>query len=130
MGFVFDALSNKVIAAAVEVHRALGPGFLEGVYEAALKVELASRGIAFESQKQMEVVYAGKVVGNHVLDLFVEEQLVVELKAVSGLEDVHFAQVRSYLKATGATVGLLMNFNCPKLTVKRVVLDYRDSSVS
>jgi len=127
VGFVFDPLSSKVISAAVQVHKALGPGFLEGVYEEALKIELASRDIRFEAQKQTEVVYAGKVVGNHVLDLLVEDQLVIELKAVSDLKDVHFAQVRSYLKATGCKVGLLMNFGRAKIAVKRVVLGYQDS---
>lgn len=101
MALVFDEMSRKIIAAAIEVHRQLGPGFLESVYEQALKLELRKQGIAFESQKEVSVVYDGTVVGVHVLDLLVDDCVVVELKAVSGLEDVHFAQVRSYLKATG-----------------------------
>ena len=126
MGFAFDELSSKVIAAAIAVHKALGPGFLESVYENAFKIELAARGIPFESQKQVEVSYKGQALGNHVLDLLVEDALVVELKAISRLEDVHFAQLRSYLRATGAKVGLLMNFNSPKLEVKRMVHRYGD----
>jgi len=120
-GIRFDELSGKVIAAAIEVHRRLGPGFAESIYEQALKIELSKRGISFEPQKPIQVRYDEQVVGNHVLDLLVSGELVVELKAVSGLEDVHFAQVRSYLRATGAKVGLLMNFNAPKLVVKRIV---------
>lgn len=121
VGFVFDELSSRVIAAAVEVHRQLGPGFLESVYEQALGIELRKRGIPFESQKQVAVLYDGHKVGTHVLDVLVDGRLIVELKAVSGLEDIHFAQVVSYLKATGARVGLLLNFNSPKLVIKRLV---------
>ena len=128
MGFTFDELSSKVIAAAIEVHRRLGPGFLEGVYEQALRLELAERGIPFEPQKEIKVLYAGKPVGTHLLDLFVAGVLVVELKAVEGFEDIHFAQVKSYLRASGAKVGLLMNFNCTRLSVKRVVLGFADSA--
>ena len=121
MGFVFEETSNKVIAAAIEVHRRLGPGFLESVYEQALKIEMNKAGLVFEVQKQIKVLYDGQVIGNHVLDVLVEGELVVELKAVSGLEDIHYAQVRSYLRATGVSVGLLINFNAPKLSVKRIV---------
>ena len=110
-----------MIAAAIEVHRRLGPGFAESIYEQSLKIELKKRGIPFESQKPVRVRYDEEVVGNHVLDLLVGEELVVELKAVSGLEDVHFAQVRSYLRATGLKTGLLMNFNAARLVVKRIV---------
>ncbi|MCE5200073.1 MAG: GxxExxY protein [Armatimonadota bacterium] len=130
MGFQFDRLSGEVIAAAVQVHKVLGPGFIENVYEQALKLELNKRKIRFESQKQIQVFYAGQTVGTHVLDLLVEDQLIVELKAVAGLEDVHFAQVRSYLSATGAKVGLLMNFNSPKLTIKRIVRNFEQSNCS
>ena len=126
MGFAFDQLSSKVIAAGLEVHRQLGPGFLESVYDQALRVELAKRGIPFESQKEIRVVYGGQVVGIHVLDLLVADTLVLELKAVNRFEDIHLAQLRSYLKATGKKIGLLMNFNSAKLDVKRIVLDYND----
>ena len=121
MGFIFDELSSRVIAAALSVHKQLGPGFVESVYEEALKLELAIRNIPFEAQKKVEISYAGRLVGVHVLDLMVDSKLVVELKSVKSLEDVHFAQVRSYLRATGASIELLMNFNSPILTVKRLV---------
>lgn len=127
MGHVFDELSGKVIEAAIAVHKRLGPGFLESVYELALRLELSSRRIPFEAQKTIKVSYEGTVVGNHVLDLLVSGELVVELKAIERFEDVHFAQVKSYLKASQAKVGLLMNFNSPQLVVKRVVLGFRET---
>ena len=126
MVHTFDKLSSQVIAAAIEVHKRLGPGFLESIYEQALRFELTDRGIPFQSQKGIEVLYGDRQVGNHVLDLLVAGRLVVELKAVKQLEDIHFAQVKSYLQATGAKVGLLMNFNSRTLDVRRVVLRFED----
>lgn len=123
----FDELSGRVIAAAIEVHTKLGPGFLEGVYEQALRVELEKRGIAFESQKEILVRYDGRVVGRHVLDMLVERSLVVELKSVAAFEQVHVAQVKSYLRASGVSVGLLLNFGGTKLDIRRVVLHYEES---
>ena len=125
MGHQFEQLSSRVIEAAIAVHRELGPGFLESIYENAMKTALRHRGIVHESQKQVTVVFEGEEAGVHRLDLLVENEIVVELKAIKALEDLHFAQVRSYLKATGLHVGLLMNFNAPTLIVKRVVLDYK-----
>jgi GxxExxY protein len=121
MGYDFEALSGEIIGAAVDVHKELGPGFLESIYENALKVALRHRGIIYEAQKEVTVIYEDEEVGVHRLDLLVGREIVVELKAVKALEEVHFAQVRSYLKATGLHVGLLMNFNSPTLTVKRIV---------
>lgn len=120
----FDELSGRVIAAAIEVHKRLGPGFVEGVYDQALRIELANRGIAFESQKEIVVTYAGRPVGRHVLDMLINAVLVVELKAVASLEPAHFAQVKSYLRASGARVGLLINFAGTTLEVRRVVLRF------
>ena len=117
----FEALSNKIIGAAIEVHRALGPGFLESIYEEALKVEFAERGLHYDAQKEIQIKYLGVEVGLHRLDLFVEKQIIVELKAVKEFTDIHFAQLRSYLKATGLKVGLLFNFSKPTLEIKRVV---------
>ncbi len=121
----FDELSGKVISAAIAVHKALGPGFMESIYEEALKVEFAARGMEAEFQKRVLVRYRGRNVGIHVLDVVVAGALIIELKAVKCFEDVYFAQLRSYLKATGIQVGLLMNFNTTSLTVKRVTLDYK-----
>lgn len=127
MGFLFDELSGKVIAAAIEVHKKLGPGFIESIYEEALKLELANREIPFESQKLIEILYEGKRVGEHRLDMLVDDVLVVELKAIEQFEDIHFAQVKSYLRASGTKIGLLLNFNATQLSIKRIVLGYPDN---
>ncbi|MBW1796623.1 MAG: GxxExxY protein [Deltaproteobacteria bacterium] len=117
----FEELSKKIIGAAIEVHRELGPGFLESIYEGALKVEFCERGLNFDCQKEIRIEYLGVEVGIHRLDLVVENKVIVELKAVKELSDIHFAQLRSYLKATGLKVGLLLNFARPTLEVRRVV---------
>ena len=117
----FDPLSNKIIGAAIQVHRELGPGFIESIYEEALKVELSRRKINFEYQKEIKVEYRGITVGNHRLDLLVENEIIDESKAIKELTDIHYAQILSYLKATRKKVGLLMNFSKPTLEVKRVV---------
>ncbi len=117
----FENLSKKIIGAAIKVHKTLGPGFLEGIYEEALKVEFGKIGLYFEFQKEIRIEYLGVLVGTHRLDLLVENQIVVELKAVKEMADIHFAQLRSYLKATGLKVGLLLNFAKPTLEVKRIV---------
>ena len=103
------------------MHRELGPGFLESIYEEALKVELSEYGFRFESQKEVKIEYLGVEVGVHRLDLVVEDNIVVELKAVRDLTDIHLAQILSYLKDTGLKVGLLLNFSKPTLEVRRVV---------
>ena len=117
-------LSGAVIAAAIEVHRVLGPGFLESVYESALCVELDERGIRYVRQPVIELAYKGRPVGEGRMDLLVEHQLVVELKAVDALLPLHGSQLLSYLKATHHRLGLLINFNTRQLTtgIKRVVL--------
>ncbi|HET9417715.1 MAG TPA: GxxExxY protein [Chthoniobacterales bacterium] len=112
--------TQAIIAAAIAVHCELGPGFLESIYEQALAVEFALRGIAFVRQKPIPLFYRDHQIGEHRLDFVVEAKIVVELKAVEALENVHFAIVRSYLKATGLTDGLLLNFSTMPLTVKRV----------
>jgi GxxExxY protein len=122
MGHEFEPLSSQVIEAAIAVHRELGPGFLESVYHKAMRVALDHRGIPYENQKEVHITFEGVGVGVHFLDMLTGGEIVVELKAIKALEDVHFAQVRSYLKATGHRVGLLLNFNAPTLVVKRVVL--------
>jgi GxxExxY protein len=122
MGYEFEELSSKVLAAAIDVHKALGPGFVEPIYQKALEVALQHRGISFERQKDVHVFFEGVDVGVQRLDLVVGAQIILELKAVADLADVHFAQLRSYLKATGLRVGLLLNFNAPTLIIKRVVV--------
>jgi GxxExxY protein len=118
---VHEELTGRIIACAIAVHKALGPGFLESIYETALLVELRHNGLKVEQQKVLPVFYREVLVGEHRLDLLVEDKIVVELKAVSELEDIHFAIVRSYLKAVGLEHGLLLNFATMPLTVKRVI---------
>ncbi|MBX9680845.1 MAG: GxxExxY protein [Gemmataceae bacterium] len=122
MGHEFESLSSKIIEAAIDVHQKRGPGFLESIYENALKIALRQRGLDFQFQQEVRVRYEGEEVGLHRLDLIVQGQIVVDLKAIKDLEPVHFAQVRSYLKATGIRVGLLFNFNAATLVIKRIVL--------
>ncbi|MDH4011782.1 MAG: GxxExxY protein, partial [Desulfobacterales bacterium] len=119
--YQFEELSNQIIGAAIKVHKELGPGFLESIYEEALKVELSKNELDFASQMEVQIEYLGVPVGLHRLDLLVQNEVIVELKAVKELADIHFAQLRSYLKATGMNVGLLLNFSKPTLEVRRVV---------
>jgi GxxExxY protein len=118
-----DLLAHAAIGAAIEVHRSLGPGFLESVYEAAVVAEFRIRGIPFEQQKPVPLLYKGEPIGLHRLDLLVGERLIVELKAVDILAPIHFAQMISYLTATQLTLGLLINFHVPALKqgIHRVV---------
>lgn len=118
---IHEELTGRIIACAIEVHKALGPGFLESIYEAALVVELGRAGLKLEQQKTLPIRYRNILVGEHRLDLLVEDTIVVELKAISALEDVHFAIVRSYLKAAGLEHALLLNFATMPLAVKRVI---------
>lgn len=122
MGYGFEAMSGRILSAAIDVHRVLGPGFLESVYENALVVAFHHRGIRIERQRDVHISFEGEDVGTHRLDLLVEDLIVVEIKAIKALQDIHFAQLKSYLKATGLRVGLLLNFNAPMLIAKRVML--------
>jgi GxxExxY protein len=120
-----DRLANRVIGAAIEVHRELGAGFMESIYEEALCVELELRGIPFVRQAPMNVMFKSHSVGTGRIDILVGGVLVVELKAVELLAPIHKAQVRSYLKATGCKLGLLLNFNSVLLkdgAIKRIIL--------
>lgn len=122
-GSELDGLARRVIGAAIEVHKVLGAGFLESVYEEALCVELTMQGIPFVRQFPVGVHYKGTVVGQSRIDLLVADCLVVELKAVEYLAPIHVAQVLSYLKAAKLTLGLLVTFNVRVLRtgIKRVV---------
>jgi GxxExxY protein len=119
-----DVLASKVLDAAFEVHRTLGSGFLESVYEEALAHELGIRGLAFQRQLCVSVNYKGKHVGEGRVDFLVESELIVETKAIECFAPIHLAQVISYLRATGYPLGLLINFNVPLLKdgIKRIVL--------
>ena len=118
-----DLLANTAIGAAIEVHRHLGPGYLESIYEEALAIEFRLRNLPFERQHPIGVAYKNVVVGQSRLDFLVGLRLVVEIKAVEHLLPVHRAQVISYLKATNCRLGLLINFHVATLArgVKRIV---------
>ena len=117
---IYRELSYQIMQAVFEVHNALGPGFVEGVYEEALAYELETRGIRFERQKRVTVRYKERVVGMHRLDLVVDGVIVLELKAVSALTDAFKRQVLSYLKATGLRLGILINFGTPRVEYTRI----------
>ena len=121
MALEHEALTEPIIGAAIEVHRRLGPGFLESVYEKALIIELKKRGLAVRDQMGVVIAYEGEEVGRHRLDLLVEDTIVVELKAIKNLEGIHFAVTHSYMKAVGRKHGLLLNFAKPTLEAKRVI---------
>lgn len=119
-----NELSGLIIGAAIEVHKALGPGLLESSYEVALKKELSLRKIPVKQQVVLPVLYKGeKCDAGYRIDLLVDEKVIVEIKAVEALNDVHVAQVLTYLKLSGCRLGLLINFNVTKLTkgIKRIV---------
>jgi GxxExxY protein len=119
-----DPLTHAVIGAAIEVHRELGPGLLESVYQTCMEEELRRRGIPFQPQARLPLVYKGKLLdADLIMDLYFPAQLVVELKAVEKLMPVHEAQLLTYLRLSKTHVGLLLNFNVPVLkdAVKRMV---------
>ena len=116
-----DAIAEAVIGAAYEVSNALGAGFLEKVYERALARELALRGLNVKSQVSYVIEYKGQCVGEYFADLLVEDKLLVELKCVDCFLNEHIAQCINYLKASGLKLGLLINFQKPRVEWKRVI---------
>lgn len=125
-----DTLSRTVIGCAMEVHRELGPGYLEKVYENALAIALSDTGLDVAQQVATPAQFRGRVVGDFVADLLVERKLIVELKAVTNLLPVHETQLVSYLKSTGMDVGLLLNFGAGSLQFKRKYRTYRPPAVT
>ena len=121
MALEHEDLTGQIIGAAIEVHRMLGPGFIESIYEKALAVELRYRGIPFQRQVSVPVFYRDVEVGLHRIDLIVTDQIVVELKAVRDVTDTHFSFARSYLRAVGREHGLILNFAKTTLEIKRVL---------
>ena len=119
-----DTLTEKIIRSAIEVHRILGPGLLESIYEEALCYELSQQGIHFEKQVPMEISYKGHIIQGQRIDLLVEKKVIVEIKALQQLPEVAMAQVLSYLKASGLKRALLINFGEKRLVdgVKRISL--------
>lgn len=115
-------LTEKIIQASIEVQKNLGHGFLESIYENALVVELEKMGFKYEKQKPVEIFYKNVKVGEHRVDLIVENRVIIELKAISDFEQIHRAQIISYLTATGLRIGLLINFGKTKIDVDRIII--------
>jgi GxxExxY protein len=115
-----DRLTERVIRCVIHVHQVLGPGFLEKIYRRALLIELRKQGLATEAETVVVVHYDGQEVGRHRLDLIVERQLILELKTVDALSRTHYAQVRSYLRATLLKVALLINLSGDRADFRRI----------
>jgi GxxExxY protein len=121
----FDALSNHLIGCAIEVHRHLGPGLLQSVYEQCLATELTGMGIPYQSQLELPVKYKGKIIDcGYRIDILVDNSIIVELKSTEKLVPIHDAQILTYMKMSNIKTGLLINFNVPVLKdgIKRFVL--------
>ena len=119
-----DELTQKIIGCAYKVHNALGSGFLEKIYENAFRIELGKAGITVKQQEPITVCYEGQVVGEYCADLWVEDRVIIEVKAVQSLITQHEVQLVNYLTATGVENGLLINFG-PSVQVKRKFREYK-----
>jgi GxxExxY protein len=119
-----ERAAERIIGCAVEVHRQLGPGFLEGIYQDALSIELETAGLRYQREVPIILKYRGRPLRPHRLDLIVEDRIIVELKAVEHVDRIHRAQLMSYLRASGIRLGRLMNFNVEilKSSIRRVVM--------
>ena len=118
--FLHAEIADQILKAAFEVSKELGSGFLESVYKNAMVIALRAKGLKVETERPISVMFRGQQVGQFFADLFVEDKVIVELKAVSALAPEHSAQTINYLKATGIEVGLLINFGRPKIEYKRL----------
>jgi GxxExxY protein len=118
-----NQLSNKIIGHVIKVHKALGPGFIEKIYSKALAYELEKSKIKFSREKPVRVKYEGLLLGEHRLDFLIEDEIILEVKAVAEINNFHMAQALSYLKAIGRKLCLLLNFSQAKLEIKRVVFN-------
>jgi GxxExxY protein len=116
----YDALATLIISCAYKVGRVLGSGFLEKVYENALVIELMDCGLNVETQTPIQVLYQEQIVGEYFADIIVDNDVVLELKAVKAIESIHFAQCQNYLKATGKKLGMVINFGEEKVKIRRV----------
>lgn len=114
-------LTGKIIGCAMEVHKYFGNGFQEVIYQRALSIEFSNQGLNFSREHEMEILYKGTKIGTRRVDFFVQEEVMVEIKAVIQLEDVHLAQAINYLEAYGLDIGLLINFGSRSMQFKRVM---------
>ena len=119
--YKYSDITRKIIGAAMKVHSALGNGFQEVIYQRALAIEMTKQGLAFQREMEMPIYYDGQEIGTRRVDFFVEDKIMVELKAVTKLEDVHLAQAINYLEAYNMEVGLLLNFGAKSLEFHRLV---------
>src|SRR6187455_2221680 len=118
--FKYEEITKKIIGAAMRVHSALGNGFQEVIYQRALEIEMREAGLHFSREFNMPILYKGRTIGGRRVDFFVEEKIMVEIKAIIQLEKVHLAQAKNYLEAYNMQVGLLLNFGSISLQVKRL----------
>ncbi len=119
--YAHSELTGKIIGCAMEVHRQLGVGFMENVYQRALRIEMTQQGLEFDYEHDMLILYKGEVVGKRRVDFFVENTVMVEIKSLIKLEDVHLAQAINYLEASNKEIGLLLNFGAKSLDFRRVI---------
>jgi GxxExxY protein len=125
---LYEEVTSKIIKAFYNVYNTLGTGFLENVYEKALLIELKEFGLKVEPQKEIEVFYKNKVVGKYRADIVVENKIIIELKAVSQIVELHKAQLINYLKATNYRLGFLVNFG-DKLEFKRIIFEKKNKKL-
>ncbi|MCO5945530.1 GxxExxY protein [Mucilaginibacter flavidus] len=116
----YEDITHKIIGCAMKVHRILGTGFLEAIYQKALAIEMRNQDLLFRSEMEMTIFYEGIEIGKRRVDFFVEQKIMVELKAVPNLNDLHLAQAINYLEAYNLPIGLLINFGSKSLEYKRV----------
>jgi len=127
--YKYSELTGKIIGCAMEVHRILGNGFQEIIYQRALSIEMTRQGLSFSREHEMEIFYKGESIGMRRVDFFVEGKIMLEIKAIVQLEDVHLAQAINYLEAYGMEIGLLINFGNTSLQFKRVMKPQKKSEL-
>jgi len=126
--FLYEDITHKIIGCAMKVHSTMGNGFQEVIYQRALAIEMNKQGLSFSREHEMDVFYDGEIIGQRRVDFFVEDKIMVELKAIIQIEDVHLAQAINYLEAFDMQVGLLINFGGRSLQFRRVVKPGSDLS--
>src|SRR5512136_2152196 len=126
--YLYSDITHKIIGAAMKVHSTLGNGFQEVIYQRALGIEMSNQGLSFHRELEMQIYYDGQEIGSRRVDFLVEDKVMVELKALTFLEDVHLAQAINYLEAYNLEVGLLINFGAKSLQYRRVINSKKKST--